>query len=414
MTVQPHNNADPSNSILREFIAEQIKRSREGRISFADYMNWVLYHPQQGYYATPGPRIGAGGDFFTAPHLGADFGELLAEQFVEMWEILQYPSRFTLVEMGAGQGILAADILQYIRRQYPRCFEAIDYIIIEKSPALKAEQQQKLNDTIGSTISVRWCDWDDLADASVTGCFFSNELVDALPVHLVTVRERQLRELYVSLNNVSLNNHTGGDHSINANFSEIEGNLSTPQLQTYFETVKIDLLSDIYPEGYRTEINLDALDWITTVADKLQKGFVLTIDYGYTAERYYSPTRSGGTLQCYYQHRHHNNPYINIGKQDITAHVDFTALEKQGELSGLKVIGFTQQALFLMSLGLGDRIAAVSQTSGKNLSEILRIREALHSLIDPMGLGKFGVLIQSKGLETEKQIQLKGLTIPEF
>ena len=409
MTVQPESNRDQANLILREFITQQINQSPNQRISFAEYMNWVLYHPQQGYYATPGIRIGAFGDFFTAPHLGTDFGELLAEQLVEMWEILDQPHPFTLVEMGAGQGILAADILQYIQRQYPRCFEAVDYIIIEKSPSLKAEQQQKLKDTIGSTVSVRWCEWDEIPDASITGCFFSNELVDALPVHQVIVRDRQLREIYVTLNSYGM-----GNSSSNAYFSEIEANLSTPQLQTYFETLKIDLLSDIYPEGYRTEINLAALDWITTVGNKLQQGFVLTIDYGYTAERYYSPTRSGGTLQCYYQHRHHNNPYIYIGKQDITAHVDFTALEKQGELSGLKVIGFTQQALFLMALGLGDRIAAISQIQGENLSEILRRREALHSLINPMGLGKFGVLVQSKGLTREKPIQLKGLTIPEL
>ncbi|EAW37831.1 class I SAM-dependent methyltransferase [Lyngbya sp. PCC 8106] len=407
MTVQPQNSGNKPNSILREFITQQINESPNQRISFAEYMNWVLYHPQQGYYATPQTRIGASGDFFTAPHLGIDFGELLAEQLVEMWEILHQPQPFTLVEMGAGQGILAADILQYIQRRYPHCFKVVDYIIIEKSAALKAEQQQKLNDQIGSSVSVRWCEWDDIPNDSITGCFFSNELVDALPVHQVIVRNHQLREIYVALNT-----HSEGNNSINAYFTEIEADLSTPQLQTYFQSLKIDLLSEIYSDGYRTEINLAALDWITTVTNKLQQGFVLTIDYGYSAERYYSPTRASGTLQCYYQHRHHNNPYIHIGQQDITAHVDFTALEKQGELLGLEVIGFTQQALFLMALGLGDRIAAISQTQGQNLSEVLRRREALHSLINPMGLGNFGVLIQSKGLATKNPIQLKGLTIP--
>ena len=407
MIVQPQNNGNESNLILREFITQQINASPNQRISFAEYMNWVLYHPQQGYYATPQTRIGASGDFFTAPHLGTDFGELLAEQLVEMWDILHQPQPFTLVEMGAGQGILAADILQYIQQHYPRCFQAVDYIIIEKSAALKAEQQQKLSDQIGSSVSVRWCEWDDILNDSITGCFFSNELVDALPVHQVIIRNRQLREIYVSLNT-----HSEGNLSTINYFTEIEADLSTPQLQTYFETLKIDLLSDIYPDGYRTEINLAALDWIKTVTKKLHQGFILTIDYGYSAERYYSPTRASGTLQCYYQHRHHNNPYLYIGQQDITAHVDFTALEKQGELLGLEVIGFTQQALFLMALGLGDRIAAISQTQGQNLSEVLRRREALHSLINPMGLGNFGVLIQSKGLATENPIQLKGLTIP--
>ncbi len=409
MTVQFTGDDDNQNLILRELITQQITASPNQRISFADYMNSVLYHPQQGYYATFQTRIGAEGDFFTAPHLGTDFGELLAEQLVEMWEILDQPQPFTLVEMGAGQGILAADILQYIQRQYPRCFEVIDYRIIEKSPALKAEQRQKLRDTIASTVSVQWCNWEDLPDASITGCFFSNELVDALPVHQVVVRDRQLREIYVSLN------EDRESHPSNHNyFIEIEGELSTPQLQSYFSPLNIDLLSEIYPEGYRTEINLAALDWITTIAKKLKQGFVLTIDYGYPAKRYYQPSRSTGTLQCYYQHRHHNNPYLYLGQQDITAHVDFTALEKQGELAGLEVIGFTQQALFLMALGLGDRIGAIYQTSEQKLSEVLRKREALHSLLNPMGLGGFGVLIQAKGLSTEPPIQLKGLTIPQF
>ncbi|NEP47111.1 MAG: class I SAM-dependent methyltransferase, partial [Okeania sp. SIO2H7] len=146
---------------------------------------------------------------------------------------------------------------------------------------------------------------------------------------------------------------------------------------------------------------------------KLQKGYLLTIDYGYQAPRYYNPTRRQGTLQCYYQHHRNNDLYWNIGQQDITAHVDFTALEKQGILSGLENIGFTQQALFLMALGLGDRLNELSNNQGFSIQEVLRRREVLHSLIDPMGLGNFGVLVQGKGLsEEEKKQTLKGLSMP--
>ncbi|MFM6008080.1 MAG: SAM-dependent methyltransferase, partial [Sphaerospermopsis kisseleviana] len=142
-------------------------------------------------------------------------------------------------------------------------------------------------------------------------------------------------------------------------------------------------------------------------------GYVLTIDYGYPASRYFHPRRSQGTLQCYYQHRHHNNPYINIGKQDITAHVDFTALERWGKRCGLNQVGWTQQGLFLMALGLGERIAALSYQQ-QSISQLLKRREALHQLISPEGLGNFGVLVQSKGLtETETRRSLQGLTIPE-
>ena len=149
------------------------------------------------------------------------------------------------------------------------------------------------------------------------------------------------------------------------------------------------------------------------VADKLHCGYLLTIDYGYLASRYYSPARSQGTLMCYYQHRHHDNPYINIGRQDITAHVDFTALERWGEQCGLSKVGFTQQGLFLMALGIGDRIATLSTTTEQSIQQLLQRRDALHQLIDPQGLGGFGVLVQSKGLTPAQAAHnLKGLISP--
>lgn len=152
---------------------------------------------------------------------------------------------------------------------------------------------------------------------------------------------------------------------------------------------------------------------MSIVADRLQRGYVLTIDYGYPASRYYNPRRSQGTLQCYYHHRFHDNPYINIGRQDITAHVDFTALERWGQKCNLKNVGFIQQGLFLMALGLGDRIAALSYQK-QPLSQLLQRRDALQQLIDPTGLGGFGVLVQSKGLDKTETFQLlKGLTLPE-
>ena len=193
------------------------------------------------------------------------------------------------------------------------------------------------------------------------------------------------------------------------------GELSTSRLQHYFDLVKIEISPDRYPDGYRTEVNLAALDWLETVCDRIQQGYLLTIDYGYPAERYYSPYRDQGTLQCYYRHAHHSNPYTHVGQQDITAHVDFTALENQGERCGLQTLGTTQQAMFLMALGLGDRIANLSnadETDSYSLRELLRRRQALHDLMNPMGLGNFGVLVQGKGLGDIAQRALKGLTVP--
>ena len=178
------------------------------------------------------------------------------------------------------------------------------------------------------------------------------------------------------------------------------------------------MLAPGYPEGYRTEVNLAALDWLETVSDRLQRGYVVTIDYGYPASRYYAPARSQGTLQCYYQHQHHGDPYIHVGQQDLTAHVNFTALERQGDRCGLQNLGFTQQGLFLMALGLGDRLTALSAggstiATADDISRIFQRREVLHSLMDPMGLGNFGVLVQSKGLsDAEQERSLKGLQQP--
>ncbi|MEG4025831.1 class I SAM-dependent methyltransferase [Microcoleus sp. S13C4] len=400
-----------SNPELCALICQRIATSPQQRITFAEYMNLALYHPQHGYYNSDRPSIGKQGDFITSPHWSADFAEVLAEQFVEMWQILvsgaleeDRPFNFAIVEMGAGRGTFAKNVLQYLQRQHPDLFKNLTYIIVEISPRLQAEQRQRLSDIK----CVKWCNWDEIVNNSIVGCFFSNELVDALPVHQFILEEGQVREMYVAA-------ETPKNQQEEIIFVEVIGEVSTPKIAEYFDFFSIDLSASVYGDGYRSEVNLAALDWMSTVAQKLQRGYLLTIDYGYPAHRYYNPRRREGTLQCYYLHRYHNNPYINVGRQDLTAHVNFTALERQGELCGLDVVGFTQQALFLMALGLGDRIASLSTNDAEvlDLATFLRRREALHQLIDPMGLGGFGVLVQSKGLrEEEKGRILKGLMVP--
>lgn len=376
---------------LVRIIIDLINNSDRQQITFAEYMELVLYHPRHGYYASNSERIGKSGDFLTSPHLASDFGEMLAVQLHQLWQILGSPQEFKLIEMGAGQGLLALQILDYSQREYPSFFKAIDYIIIEKSPAMIAIQQSRLTFS-----TVRWCQWSEINDSSIVGCFLSNELIDALPVHQVICAEDRLQEIYVT---------TGDDDRA---FIETIDYLSTDLLETYWQLNDISFLNGKYAEGYRTEVNLAALEWLKFISKKLQRGYILSIDYGYTADRYYNPMRSQGTLQCYYQHAHHNDPYINIGNQDLTAHVDFTALQQQGELLGLHTVGFTQQGIFLMALGLGERIAAIS-AGGGDVRSLLTRRQNLHQLIDPMGLGKFGVLMQSKGLTPEERsILLQG------
>jgi SAM-dependent MidA family methyltransferase len=392
---------------LCQFIAQQIQNHPACRVPFATFMDWALYHPEHGYYSQRARNMGNRGDFFTSVHLGADFGELLAEQLVEMWQILNQSERFAIIEMGAGQGWLAQDILTYLCQYHPEFYSCVEYIILEKTPGLIAEQQRRLQrwqtgKTAAGHPQLRWCSLADLEPISLASCLISNELVDAFPVHQVVWTRGTLQEVYVTLEDGEL--------------QEVLAPPSTPALSHYFSWLGVDPSKPDYLDPYRTEVNLAALRWMQAVAQVLTQGYVLTIDYGYPAFRYYSPVRSQGTLQCYYQHHRHHNPYRNVGRQDITAHVNFTALEQQGEAAGLSVVGCTQQALFLTALGLADRIGQLGHSDSTDPQEIvqrLHQRQVLHQLINPLGLGEFIVLLQSKGLTPEQQQRsLKGLATP--
>ena len=375
---------------LLNLIAKVVADSPQKRITFAEYMDLVLYHPHYGYYSSGTVQIGSQGDFFTSSSLGADFGELLGKQLVEIWSILGQPPSFSFVEMGAGQGSLAGDILAYLQHYAPQLLKNLTYIIIDQSPGLVTRQQELLQPWLEQGVNIRWQDWQEISENSLVGCCFSNELVDAFPVHQIVWQESKLQEVYLTLWEDKL--------------GEVIAEPSTPQLADYFTELGINFDNDNYPDGYRSEVNLAALSWLETIANRLKKGYLITIDYGYNATKYYHPQRIQGTLQCYYQHRRHNNPYLNPGCQDITSHVNFTALELWGESFGLQKVGLTQQAMFLMSLGLGERLQALSDGT-YNLQEILQRRDALHQLIDPTGLGVFKVLVQGKGLEGGEVLQ---------
>ena len=389
------NNKNYSNTYaLQKIISDRLATAPQNRITFAEYMNLVLYHPSYGYYSSGIVEIGSTGDFFTSSSLSEDFGQLLAHQLWDMWQNMNCPQPFNIVEMGGGNGRTAYDLLQHIQNFYPDLSKVIEYILVEESPGLIREQQKVLKNL--NEINITWKTWQEIPDHYLVGCCFSNELIDAFPVHLIAIKNGELQEVYLTIEQDKL--------------TEVYGKVSTPKIQDYFDLVDINLPTEDYPEDYRTEVNLAALDWLSTVSSKLQKGYILTIDYGYPATKYYHPQRYQGTLQCYYQHRRHNNPYVNLGYQDITAHVDFTALEKQGESCGLEKIGFTQQGMFLMALGLGDRLNEIS-TGKYNVQQVFQRRDALHQLIDPTGLGGFNVLIQGKELQPQEKL-LKGLTIP--
>jgi len=349
-----------------------------GAIPFAEFMALALYDPQWGYYNRPQITIGRRGDFTTASTITVDFGELLTDAFVLMWQALGQPTPFTLLEMGAGDGQFAAAVLHYSQQMHPDFFAALDYAIQEQSPTLQQRQRQWLQPW-GDRL--RWLS-PDTVPAPFIGCIFSNELVDAFPVHRLQWQGTQWQELYVTLN-------------AQGQFQDVLHPLKDDQIHQYFATVGIDPQQQHYSDGYRTEVNLQLIPWLKQVSQCLQRGFVLTIDYGYPAHQYYHPARCEGTLQCYYQHRYHDNPYRFVGTQDITAHVDITALERYGEQFGLHPLYITRQSLFLMALGLGNRLMAQQHTNG-NLRQALSRHQSLHHLIDPLGLGGFYVVLQSK------------------
>ncbi|MDX2273438.1 MAG: SAM-dependent methyltransferase [Cyanobacteriota bacterium] len=351
------------------------------RLTFAQVMEALLYHPDYGYYTSGQVKITRQGDFLTAPELTSDFGELLAEQLLEMWQVLGCPRPFSLIEMGSASGKLAADILTYLEGHHPEFAEGIAYGILEKSAAWRPQQEERL----AGFSQVRWLDWEDLPDQSVTGCFFANELVDAFPVHRLVVQSGQVQEIYLTLDE-------------QGSWQEVTGDPSTPELMEHWPIIGMDLTDPIYPDGYHTEVNLGVRDWLRQVAAKLSRGYLLTIDYGYSAERYYHPSRSQGSLLCYRQHTTHTDYYQQMGSQDLTAHVDFTALQRYGEHYGLRPLGLVKQDSFLAHLGLLDRIAQLSHSSHQPLGEIWQRRHRLHSLMDPLGLGGFWVLLQGRGL----------------
>jgi len=370
---------------LRRFILSRIEKG--GPIPFSQFMEWCLYHPEFGYYQSKGVTIGKQGDYYTSPSVSPLFGHLIAKQLFQMAEILGGES-FDVVEMGGGRGFLCEDILDWAKKSFPAFYQHLRYHLIEPSPLSLKEQRERLREKEREG-RVFWIDPKKFVEGTVQiqGCFLSNELIDAFPVHRVILDRGVLKEIYVT--------HRNGQ------FEEQCGELSDSRIASYFHSMDNPL-----EEGHKAEVNLLALEWMERVARCLQRGFVLTIDYGYLADEIYGPGRREGTLLCYFQHQTSKNPYERLGEQDITSHVNFTSLIRKGEEVGLRFTGLVPQYRFLIGLGILGQI----ETLGKQLSELdgLKLRLSLKSLIEPeMGMGEvFKVLVQHKGID---QPQLDGL-----
>jgi len=367
---------------LAELLADRIRRF--GPLTFADYMRECLYHPVHGYYSKAESKRFA--DYYTSVDVHPIFARLLARQFVEMWESLGGPAEFTLVEAGAGVGRFAAHVLDFCEAKLPAFYGAMRYVAVERS-ASRREQARiatKRHATVGHFAASA-----EVPAHIAAGCFFSNELVDALPVHRVVMESlHRLKPVPLgggALKEILVDFRDG-------RFVDVMAPLSTCAISEYFAAQDITLC-----EGQHAEAGLEACDWISEIGRRLERGYVLTIDYGHPAADLFDDHHMRGTLLAYQNHRASEDFYASPGEQDLTAHVNFTALESWGRRSGLETAGCTSQTAFLLALGQGNEFADLYD-EGQTEADRTKARLQLKTLIHPEGMGeRFQVLIQRKG-----------------
>ncbi len=351
-------------------------------MTVAAFMELALYHPSLGYYARAAQRSGRTGDFFTSVDVGDAFGDLLERQIAEMADLL--PGPVDLVEAGAGNGRLSADILRAARDRHPALYDRLRLHLVEASPAARDAQPAVLGDYADRLHSSS----STLPDA-FSGVLFANELLDAMPVHEVVMREDGLREVYVEAAP-----RPGGR---GLDLVTREGPPSTPELAHYLERLDVTLAP-----GWRADIGLQAVEWMRSAAQRLRRGFLLLIDYGHEARDLFSGTHAGGSLTAYHGHRAAGPdvaptapPWLEQpGAQDLTAHVDFTGLRRAAEEEGLETLTLLDQTYFL--LGLMDAESIEQPVS--SIEQIKR-RLALKTLLMPGGLGStMKVLVVARGM----------------
>jgi SAM-dependent MidA family methyltransferase len=368
---------------LQQLIIDRIQS--QGPLSFADYMRMALYEPGHGYYVNETSKVGWEGDFYTSTDVSDFFAHCMGRQLLHMWEQLGHPTPFVVLEQGAGRGDLARGVYAWAAQEAPVFHSALDY---------HAEDICRGHDALQSLLETS-------TTTPTPHVILSNELVDAFPVHIVEKRDDKLYEVYVTL-------HEGA-------LSEILDEPGSPEIANYLDTYNIPWKT--FADGWRAEINLDALRWIQrtarllsgdTASSTTNGGFLLTIDYGDEAQALYTPDRQRGTLACYYRHQLTERPLTRPGEQDITAHVNFTTLIQEGARQGLRLESFTTQEQWLKEMGIQDELLRIrshdfaiidtdrSSDSGQvALFQWYNLRQQVTALIDPNGMGKFKVLILS-------------------
>lgn len=317
--------APPATPSLSALLAARI--SQQGSLRFSDFMATALYEPTLGYYARGTRQVGRGGDFFTSVSVGPLFGELLARRFLVEWENLGSPTVWRIIECGAHDGTLAADVLRALQKLAPAAFAALEYCIPEPLPILQASQRQILADFSASLRFVSDCT--ELSEEALPGIAFGNELLDALPFDVVEWRHHDWWECRVSIS-------PSGDFVWENH--PVSGVLLKQALSQ---------LGDDFPDGYRSEVRTNYQDFLVPLTRCLSSGLLLWLDYGFARPEYYHPARSSGTLRTFSAHRAGEDPFDRPGEIDITAHVDFTAVAEMAILLGGQPRHFSSQGSWL-------------------------------------------------------------------
>ncbi len=362
---------------LVQLITAQMQQSKPV-LPFVDFMQQALYMPNLGYYSAGLDKLGKTGDFVTAPEISPLFSQCIANQCQQVLSSLE---NGVILEFGAGSGIMAADILNHLDQL--QCLPQY-YYIVEVSADLKQRQQTTLKNRLSDELftTVQWIS--RLPEEPMQAVILANEVLDAMPVHKFRVEQNYIAEFYVSYQN-----------------EQFEWQILPTQntlLQTTVDNLRL-------PIGYVSEVNLLLEPWIKAMANILEKGLVLLIDYGFLRSEYYHPQRNEGTLMCHYQHHAHTDPLILVGLQDITAHVDFTAVFDVAQKNNLQIAGYTQQANFLLASGLLNNLTQY-ETHEIN-AEYFQLSQQVKTLTLPSEMGE---LFKVMALTRELDLSLIGFS----
>jgi SAM-dependent MidA family methyltransferase len=366
--------------LLREIRREIRER---GPLSFARYMELALHHPAYGYYAAGPERLGPQGDYFTASDLGPAFGRCVAAQLVEMDAMLGRPDPFVVIEHGGGRGLLARDVLDAASEKAPGVRDRLRYVVVETSPGMRRETRRRVPEAEVATA--------ETVAGGGAGCVLAVELFDALPVHRVVRRARRVRELFVDLDERD-------------NLVEREGD---PLPAT---TAAVERYGAVPDDGDAAEVCPVLGTQLARMASALRRGFLIVVDYGHDAAELYGPRHRRGTLLAYHRHRTNEEFLARVGRQDLTAHVNLTALEDAAREQGLEVVGRTTQDRFLIAHRI---LEPFDEPDAARWSDPVRVRERLRirQLIHPQGMGRmFHVLVLSK--DVRPRPDLTGLRDP--